>query len=189
MYEPVLFACGQIFGNVSRVQICSISTSGARNLIQAYRKQKGQPMNPNSYGPLTDLPDFTYLDGRSTPLGMRQKKRMLKQKEIAQTILTLSKEIDFAVKRHEDMVTTEKENAEKILANKLKPKGHLLLKDKNWSIEFVEIFPLGGVFSREPKYVRCRPYLLHCTAGSSTEGRASGNRAVVIDQTVPTIFI
>lgn len=83
-------------------------------------------MNPNSCGPLTDLPDFTYLDGRPTPLGMRQKKRMAKQKEIAKTILTLSKEIDFAVKRHDDMVTAEQENKEKILANKLKPKGHLL---------------------------------------------------------------
>lgn len=28
------------------------------------------PCNPNAEGPLTSLPDYTYMDGRTTPLGV-----------------------------------------------------------------------------------------------------------------------
>lgn len=110
-------------------QIVRISTSTTCNLIQKFRKERGLPLNPNACGPLTDLPDYTFLDGRPTPLGTRQNNRMLKQKQIAERILTLSKEIDYAVKRHQDMLNKEEEKKQQIIANKFKPKGHLLLKD------------------------------------------------------------
>lgn len=36
----------------------------------AWRMKRRLPKNPTSEGPLTDLPDFSYLDGRPTPLGV-----------------------------------------------------------------------------------------------------------------------
>lgn len=87
-------------------------------------------MNPNAYGPLTDKPDYTFLDGRPTPLGMRQRKRLQKQKEMAVRVIQLSKEIDYAVERHSKILKDEENRKNQILANKLKPKGHLLLKNK-----------------------------------------------------------
>lgn len=85
-------------------------------------------MNPNAYGSLTDSADYTFLDGRPTPYGVGQKKRLLKQKEITQQIIQFSKEVDFAVERHKMLKKQEEETKKKILDSKLKPKGMLLLK-------------------------------------------------------------
>lgn len=35
-----------------------------------WRYARGLPKNPNTAGPLTDLPDYTFIDGRTTPLGV-----------------------------------------------------------------------------------------------------------------------
>ncbi|XP_052896048.1 39S ribosomal protein L52, mitochondrial [Anopheles moucheti] len=84
--------------------------------------------NPNKSSPLTHLPDYTYMDGRVTPFGSNQKKRIIQQREIAKQIVTLSKEVDFAVERHNRQLAEAEETTRKQLGEKLKPKGHLLLK-------------------------------------------------------------
>ena len=43
----------------------------------------GLTANPNTFGPLTNLPDYTFKDGRPTPLGVRQKARLDKQRDYA----------------------------------------------------------------------------------------------------------
>ncbi|XP_055378372.1 39S ribosomal protein L52, mitochondrial [Condylostylus longicornis] len=82
--------------------------------------------NPNSFGPLTNLPDYTYMDGRPTPLGCNMKKRLDKQKEIAKKIVDLNKELAFAKDRHIRLQKEKSELIEKQVAAQLKPKGHLL---------------------------------------------------------------
>lgn len=47
-----------------------VSLTAARAIDQRWREAKGLPENPNAFGPLTNLPDYTYLDGRTTPLGV-----------------------------------------------------------------------------------------------------------------------
>ncbi|XP_035912264.1 39S ribosomal protein L52, mitochondrial isoform X2 [Anopheles stephensi] len=86
--------------------------------------------NPNKSSPLTHLPDYTFMDGRVTPFGANQKKRIVQQRAIAQQIVTLSKEVDFAVERHKRQKAEAEESKRKLLAEKLIPKGHLLLKKK-----------------------------------------------------------
>ncbi|XP_071451319.1 large ribosomal subunit protein mL52 [Hetaerina americana] len=101
----------------------NVFTTSRLLIDQRWRERAGLPKNPNSYGPLTDGPDYTYLDGRPTPIGTRLKSRLLKQRELAEKIIQYSKEVDFAVERHEQILA-EKENSKKrILAGKLKPKG------------------------------------------------------------------
>ncbi|KAF2899504.1 hypothetical protein ILUMI_06676 [Ignelater luminosus] len=111
-------------------QLRFISTTSVKCLDQRWREKRGLPMNPNKHGVLTDSPDYSYLDGRPTPYGARQQKRMLKQKAIAEQIMQLTKEVDFAVERHEKLQLEEEEKKREIIANKLKPKGLLLLKNK-----------------------------------------------------------
>lgn len=77
---------------------------------------------------LTDGPDYTFIDGRLTPYGINQKKRILKQKELLQDIVKLTGEIDFAVERHKQLQTDEEMKKNEILNNKLKPKGLALLR-------------------------------------------------------------
>lgn len=93
-----------------------------------WRKQNRLETNPNKYGPLTNLPDYTYLDGRPTPLGCRQQVRLNKQKIIAQKVVEGLHEIDFAMKRHQNQLQLKENERQKAISNKLKPKGHLLLK-------------------------------------------------------------
>lgn len=99
-------------------------------LIQKWRKERGLPLNPNARGPLTDKKDYSYLDGRITPYGSGQRTRILKQQEIAQKIIDMTAEMDFAVERHKRMQGEEEERRKGIIANKLKEKGDKLLDDK-----------------------------------------------------------
>ncbi|CAG2062818.1 unnamed protein product [Timema podura] len=89
-------------------------TEGLRNGLCA---------NPNGFGPLTNLPDFSYKDGRKTPLGVGQQARLLKQREFAKTVVKFCKEMDFAVERHNRLQKEEEQNRQRILDSKLKPKG------------------------------------------------------------------
>ncbi|XP_015189020.1 PREDICTED: 39S ribosomal protein L52, mitochondrial [Polistes dominula] len=103
-------------------------TSYINLLKQDWRMKKGLTENPNAFGPLTNKPDYTFLDGRPTPFGVKQKARMIKQKEFAKKIHKLVGEIDYAVERHKRLQQEKEEEQQQILANKLKPKGNLLLK-------------------------------------------------------------
>ncbi|SPP73570.1 39S ribosomal protein L52, mitochondrial isoform X1 [Drosophila guanche] len=107
-----------------------VATTAARAIDQKWRADKGLPENPNAFGPLTNLPDYTFLDGRPTPLGSNQKKRLLKQQEIATKIVELSGELEFAKQRYERNKVAAATEKQRIIENKLKPKGHLMLQQK-----------------------------------------------------------
>lgn len=48
----------------------NISCTSKLHLDQKWREERGLPANPNEFGPLTNLPDYTFLDGRPTPMGV-----------------------------------------------------------------------------------------------------------------------
>ncbi|XP_045766791.1 39S ribosomal protein L52, mitochondrial [Maniola jurtina] len=98
--------------------------------MKQWRVSKGLSANRNAEGVLTDGPDYTFLDGRPTPLLQKQKKRMLKQQEFANQIVTLCSEVDFAKRRHQDMVQAKEQERQDIINNRLKPKGNALLQKK-----------------------------------------------------------
>ncbi|KAI4479387.1 hypothetical protein M0804_011172 [Polistes exclamans] len=103
-------------------------TSYINLLKQDWRRKKGLTENPNAFGPLTNKPDYSFLDGKPTPLGVRQKSRIIKQREYAVRIHKLVGEIDYAVERHKRLQQEKEEERQRILDSKLKPKGDLLLK-------------------------------------------------------------
>lgn len=57
-------------------------------------------------------------------------RRVMFQREIAKKIVTGSWEIDYAIDRHKRIEEDAVKTKEAIISNKLKPKGHLLLKKK-----------------------------------------------------------
>ncbi|XP_041987774.1 39S ribosomal protein L52, mitochondrial [Aricia agestis] len=99
-------------------------------LIKQWRVERGLPINKNAEGMLTDGPDYTFLDGRPTPLLQKQKKRMLQQREFASKIVELSAELDFAKKRYQDNLRAEQEERDSIIRNRLRPKGKALKENK-----------------------------------------------------------
>lgn len=57
------------FGMFSDVSTREIHLTGVQLSI-VWRRNRRLPKNPTSSGPLTDLPDYSYMDGRPTPLGV-----------------------------------------------------------------------------------------------------------------------
>jgi large subunit ribosomal protein L52 len=98
---------------------------------QDWRKKNGYAVNPNAYGPITDLPDYSFVDGRQAPPGPGKLRRAIEQKEITEKIIRLTSEVDFAVARRAKLDQEEAQATEKILSSKLKPKGKSQSKPSN----------------------------------------------------------
>ncbi|XP_011501449.1 PREDICTED: 39S ribosomal protein L52, mitochondrial [Ceratosolen solmsi marchali] len=88
-----------------------------------WREENKLPINPNSFGPLTNLPDYSFSDGRVVPYSTRQKNRIDKQRELLIKMKQMISEIDFAVVRHEQLKLKAEQEKQKIISAKLKKKN------------------------------------------------------------------
>ncbi|KAL9913973.1 39S ribosomal protein L52, mitochondrial [Glossina fuscipes] len=108
--------------------IRKVSSSGILALDQRWREEHGLPANPNAFGPLHTLPDYKFPDGRPTPMGSNQRRRLMKQREIAAKIVAMCKELDDAKERYIRLGLEKQAERKRIMEGKLKPKGKYLLK-------------------------------------------------------------
>nr|XP_012215919.1 PREDICTED: 39S ribosomal protein L52, mitochondrial [Linepithema humile] len=115
--------------HINYITINGFHQSCVQHLNQKWREKRGLTSNPNTFGPLTNLPDYTFKDGKPTPLGIRAKARLEKQSEYAVKIIKLVGEVDHAVERHAKLQKENEQRRQQILDNKLKPKGDLLLEN------------------------------------------------------------
>ncbi|XP_058638432.1 39S ribosomal protein L52, mitochondrial isoform X3 [Onychostoma macrolepis] len=93
-------------------------------------EQNGLAHSGSEYGPLTDLPDWSYADGRPAPLLKGQIRRQKQREEFARRAVYLSAEVDEGMKRWQEKKEEEKQKEEHVKSLLLKPKGNLLLKNK-----------------------------------------------------------
>ncbi|KAK6185432.1 hypothetical protein SNE40_007669 [Patella caerulea] len=100
----------------------SVHTSQCLTAGYKRRLQKGEAANKTRYGPLTDLPDYTYLDGRPTPLTLGQKKRKEDRINVAKRVVELVQEIQFAKENHKNRTLQQEKERQEKLSRKLKPK-------------------------------------------------------------------
>ncbi|XP_055304182.1 39S ribosomal protein L52, mitochondrial [Sitodiplosis mosellana] len=124
---PVIFAKFSSLQQIQNVSSREIHITGVQMDI-LWRRNRRLPKNPTSSGPLTDLPDYTYMDGRPTPLGIRQKARLDRQRELAAKIVKNIKELDDAKQMYQQKLVATEEERKAILESKLKPKGRFLAK-------------------------------------------------------------
>lgn len=59
--------------------------------ISRFRKLKGLPPSPSACGPLTDDPDWSYIDGRPGTMNIGQTKRYQRDQEFAESIVEFNK--------------------------------------------------------------------------------------------------
>ncbi|KAL3859172.1 hypothetical protein ACJMK2_009404 [Sinanodonta woodiana] len=97
--------------------------SPTRGFGAVYRLKRGQAINKTRYGPLTDLPDFTFLDGRPTPLAPGQKRRLDEKKQMTTVIMKMLHEMDSAETYFKEKQMEEKQHREEIISKKFKPKS------------------------------------------------------------------
>ncbi|KAF9408946.1 hypothetical protein HW555_011522 [Spodoptera exigua] len=114
-----------------QIPLVSRALSNSPTLLSKHwREERGLSRNRNAEGILTDAPDFTYLDGRPTPLLQKQKKRMLRQREFASKIFEMCSELDFAKERYNYIEASKEQERQNFIANRLKAKGDALNKKK-----------------------------------------------------------
>ncbi|XP_045133561.1 39S ribosomal protein L52, mitochondrial-like isoform X3 [Portunus trituberculatus] len=90
----------------------------------------GFKTNLGAHGPLIDGPDYTFLDGRPTPLRIGQIRRARAQREAATKVVQLMSEVQFAIQREKQLKQEQEDTRQQTIASKLKAKGHKMLQDQ-----------------------------------------------------------
>ncbi|XP_035679273.1 39S ribosomal protein L52, mitochondrial-like [Branchiostoma floridae] len=105
-----------------------LSTSAHLCSGQTWRESYGLPPRKNEYGPLTDLPDWTFADGRPAPMGTRQLKRLKERRELAARVVSLLEEVEEGKQGFLQNLEQEAEKIAEKEKRRLKPKGKQLLQ-------------------------------------------------------------
>ncbi|XP_061664755.1 39S ribosomal protein L52, mitochondrial [Syngnathoides biaculeatus] len=107
-----------------------LSTTTGAQAGEKWRKEHGLARSGTEYGPLTDLPDWSFADGRPAPPMKGTLRRRREREELARRIVMLDSEIDRGIEscRERDEEAQRLRERQKSLL--LKPKGHLLKKKK-----------------------------------------------------------
>uniref|UniRef100_A0A8C4QVH5 Large ribosomal subunit protein mL52 n=1 Tax=Eptatretus burgeri TaxID=7764 RepID=A0A8C4QVH5_EPTBU len=119
-------------GFLSSVRVCSssLSTSPRCCAGSEWRVKHGLAENNSVYGPLTDLPDWSFADGRPAPIQKGIARRRVQRAEIASQIVSLSHQMENAMtqwhnKKAEMARDQERENSMKFKAKGCRMKAKL----------------------------------------------------------------
>ncbi|XP_007436448.1 39S ribosomal protein L52, mitochondrial [Python bivittatus] len=104
----------------------SFHHSTTKHAGSEWRLKNGLPANPSDHGLTTDLPDWSFADGRPAPLMSGQLRRQEKNRQIVRRITELSAELDHGMKKWEAKMRKQEQDEEEKRRNRLQPKGALL---------------------------------------------------------------
>ncbi|XP_012677605.2 39S ribosomal protein L52, mitochondrial [Clupea harengus] len=111
-------------------QYRSFSSTSWAQAGQIWRLSHGLPANGSDYGPMTDLPDWSYADGRARPTMKGQLRRQTERTEFARRVVSLSSEVDMGMKHWQETKEAENQKEQRRKALLLKAKGNSKLKKK-----------------------------------------------------------
>ncbi|XP_056382657.1 39S ribosomal protein L52, mitochondrial [Hyla sarda] len=126
MAAPMLVTCLQprVYQSFVRFPWArSLHSSALICAGQEWRIKHGFARSGSEYGPLTDLPDWSFADGRPAPPWKGQSRRKEENKELASRIVMLSNEIDQGMKNWAEKQENLKQQQLLKQKNQLKPKA------------------------------------------------------------------
>ncbi|XP_067325859.1 large ribosomal subunit protein mL52 isoform X1 [Anolis sagrei] len=88
--------------------------------------RQGFPVNPSEFGPLTDLPDWSFADGRPAPPMKGYLRRREKNAELARRVVEISAEIDRGMEKWEAKQREAEQAAQEKRRNRLQPKAYFV---------------------------------------------------------------
>ncbi|XP_045440387.1 39S ribosomal protein L52, mitochondrial isoform X1 [Pipistrellus kuhlii] len=97
--------------------------SAAARVGSEWRLQQGMAANPSGYGPLTELPDWSYADGRPAPPMKGQLRRLAQREKFARRVVLLSQEMDAGLEAWQLKQQQKVQEEEQKKKNALKRKG------------------------------------------------------------------
>ncbi|KAM7159157.1 large ribosomal subunit protein mL52 isoform 2-T2 [Molossus nigricans] len=114
-------ALGTLLSSVRRLHSSAAARAGGQ-----WRLQQGLAANPSGYGPLTELPDWSYADGRPAPPMKGQLRRKAQREKFARRVVLLSQEMDAGLRAWQLRQQEKLQEEERKKKNALKPKGAAL---------------------------------------------------------------
>ncbi|XP_001179356.3 39S ribosomal protein L52, mitochondrial [Strongylocentrotus purpuratus] len=118
LHLAIQAACASCRPAVRHLSSTSSCMAGKR-----WRESQGLGRSGNEYGPLTDNPDWSYADGRPAPPQPNQLRRKEEQRELAERIDILSKEMLQGKVKYQDKLDAKRRHEEMRAERRLKPKG------------------------------------------------------------------
>ncbi|XP_056318776.1 39S ribosomal protein L52, mitochondrial [Danio aesculapii] len=115
---------------VSRQSVRAFSSTCVTHAGIKWRLENGLPRGGSEYGPLTDLPDWSFADGRPAPLLKGQIRRQKQREEFARRAVYLNAEMDEGMKQWHESKEAKKQKEEHVKSLLLKPKGNLFKQKK-----------------------------------------------------------
>ncbi|XP_077356233.1 large ribosomal subunit protein mL52 [Festucalex cinctus] len=107
-----------------------LSTTRGAQGGQKWRLEHGLARSGSEYGPLTDLPDWSFADGRPAPPMKGMLRRRQEREELARRIVMLDAEVDRGIESWRERGEEAQRMEEHKRSLLLKPKGKLLKKKK-----------------------------------------------------------
>ncbi|XP_070810452.1 large ribosomal subunit protein mL52 [Pituophis catenifer annectens] len=104
----------------------SFHCSSLKHAGSEWRMKHGLPANPSDHGLTTNLPDWSFADGRPAPPMVGHLRRQEKNREMVRRIAQLSSELDHGMKKWEAKMKKQEEDQEEKRRKRLRPKGALL---------------------------------------------------------------
>ncbi|KAM6959716.1 large ribosomal subunit protein mL52 [Tautogolabrus adspersus] len=127
MAAPVRTLCCSVLRLSSR----HFSTTCGLQAGDKWRKEHGLARTGSEYGPLTDLPDWSFADGRPAPPMKGHMRRKQEREVIARRIVMLSSEVDRGIEAWSEKQEEAKRMEQHKKSLLLKPKGKLLMNKKS----------------------------------------------------------
>uniref|UniRef100_A0A668RL93 Large ribosomal subunit protein mL52 n=1 Tax=Oreochromis aureus TaxID=47969 RepID=A0A668RL93_OREAU len=118
---------------VLRYSSRQFSTTCGVQAGEKWRKEHGLARSGTEYGPLTDLPDWSFADGRPAPPMKGQLRRRQEREALSRRIVMLNSEVDRGMEVWREKQEEAKRMEEHKKSLLLKPKGKLLMKKKSQS--------------------------------------------------------
>ncbi|XP_073331317.1 large ribosomal subunit protein mL52 [Pagrus major] len=129
MAAPVRTLCCSVFRLSSRQFSTTCGVQGG----EQWRKEHGVARSGTEYGPLTDLPDWSFADGRPAPPMKGHLRRKQEREVLARRIVMLNNEVDTGMEAWSEKQEEAKRMEEHKKSLLLKPKGKLLIKKTSQS--------------------------------------------------------
>ncbi|XP_034019976.1 39S ribosomal protein L52, mitochondrial [Thalassophryne amazonica] len=129
MAAAVRSLCRSVLRHSSR----QFSTTCGCQAGDKWRNEHGLARSGSEYGPMTDLPDWSFADGRPAPPSKGYLRRRQTREALSRRIVMLNSEMDFGIKAYRERQEEEQRKEEHQKSLLLKPKGKLLLKKNSQS--------------------------------------------------------
>ncbi|XP_054433697.1 large ribosomal subunit protein mL52 isoform X2 [Pteronotus mesoamericanus] len=114
-------ALGTLLSSIRRLHCSAAARAGSQ-----WRLQQGLAANPSDYGPLTELPDWSYADGCPAPPMKGQLRRKAQREKFARRVVLLSQEMDAGLQAWQLRQQEKLQEEEWKRKSALKPKGAAL---------------------------------------------------------------